>query len=150
MAKQAGPRPGSVSAALGNEKTKSNIICVSDCAAVTESKTDTSSSKQRDYSFQRLGACDNTVVADLVSVSCFIKALGEELYRCIMRNPTLGAGRAHTYLHTYTHTHILPRVPLAALVRKKEGKRRKLPKRQNCVREGRKSKLGRLTGKAVK
>lgn len=59
-------------------------------------------------------------------------------------------GWKSTYIYTHTHTHILPRVPLAALVRKKEGKGRKLPKRQNCVREGRKSKLGRLTGKAVK
>lgn len=109
-AKHTGPRLGSVSAALGNEKTKSNIICVSDCAAVTESKTDTSSSKQRDYSSQGLRACDNAVVADLVSVLYFIKALEEELYRCIMRNPILGPGRAYIY--------ILLRVSLATLVRK--------------------------------
>lgn len=61
---------------------------------MTESKTDTSSSKQRDYSSQRLGACDNKVVADLVSVLCFLKALGDELHRSRMRNPALGAGRA--------------------------------------------------------
>lgn len=94
LAEHTGPRLGSVSAALSNEKTKSNIICVSDCAAVTESKTDTSSSKQQDYSSQRLGACDNKVVADLVSVLCFLKALGDELYRSRTRNLTLGAGTA--------------------------------------------------------
>lgn len=31
LAEHTGPRLGSVSVALGNEKTKSNIICVSDC-----------------------------------------------------------------------------------------------------------------------
>lgn len=77
---------------------------------MTESKTDTSSSKQQDYSSQRLGACDNKVVADLVSVLYFLKALEEELYGCIMRNPIPGAGRAYMYT--------LPRVPLATLVRK--------------------------------
>lgn len=98
---------------------------------MTESKTDTSSSKQQDYSSQRLGACDNKVVADLVSVLCFIEALGEELFRCIIRNPTPGAGRADIYIYIHIHTHKLPRVPLATLVRKTHGKGRKLPKRQN-------------------
>lgn len=87
------PRLGSVSAALGHENTESNIICVSARAAVTESKTDTSSSKQRDYSSQRLGACDNKVVADLVSALCFLKALGDEINRSRIRDPTPGAGR---------------------------------------------------------
>lgn len=31
LAEHIGPRLGAVSAALGNEKTQSNIICVSDC-----------------------------------------------------------------------------------------------------------------------
>lgn len=85
------PTLGSISAALGNEKTESNIICVSACAAATESKSDTSSSKQRDYSSQRLGACDNKAVADLVSALCFLKALRDEINRSKIRDLIPGA-----------------------------------------------------------